>query len=415
MLRNVIYLDNCATTPIPKPVLNAMLEYFEYYCVSVERGGYSLAEKATYVWDEARRKVANPLLNCEPEEFVFTRNATQASCFVAYALEHPMLNKHDKKFSFAEPLVKWDKGDEIVFSVIDHHSNMLPWIRLAYHVGAKVRVVECTKDGRLTPEKFDFVTEKTKLVALQHISNVFGTIHPAKEIIKRIKENNPNALVYVDGAQGPGHIIVNVKDSNCDFYGFSGHKGPLGPKGSGGLYIRKDLIDRMEPEEVGGGTIADVTPYDYGLRGHPLSKRWDAGTPNIPGLIGLGRAAEYVVKDIGVSLIENRERELLKYLLEKLKDINGVEIYGPTEDLKCKTGIISFNLEDWISHDVMWVLDEKYHILVRAGHQCALPAHRFLGALIKHRGSVRISFHYYNTNAEVDATINAIKDIASKK
>jgi len=308
MLKTVTYLDNCATTPVPKPVLDAMLEYFECYCVNVGRGSYSVAVKATYAWDEARKKVANLLLNCKPDEFIFTRNSTQAACFVAYALEHPLLNRRNKKFGFGEPLVRWDRGDEVVFSVLDHHSNILPWIRLAHHVGAEVRIVRCTKDGRLTPEKFNFVTEKTKFVALQHVSNVFGTIHPVKKIIKRIKENNPDCLVYVDGAQGPGHISVDVKALDCDFYGFSGHKGPLGPQGSGGLYVRKGLIERMEPEEVGGGTIADVSPYDYKLRGYPLCKRWEAGTPNIPGLIGLGRAAEYVAKDIGLPSIEARER-----------------------------------------------------------------------------------------------------------
>ncbi len=415
LLKDVIYLDNCNTTPVPKPVLDAMLEYFECYCVNVGRGGYSIAERATHVWDEARRKAARLLLNCELEEFIFTRNATQASCFVAYALQHPLLNTTDKKFCFAAPLVKWDKGDEIVFGVLDHHSNILPWIRLAYHVGAEVKVVECTKDGLLTPEKFDFVTEKTRFVALQHISNVFGTVHPVKEIIKRIKENNSNCLVYVDGAQGPGHMLVDVNDLNCDFYGFSGHKGPLGPQGSGGLYVRKNLMGRMEPEELGGGTIADVSVNGYKLRGYPLCERWEAGTPNIPGLIGLGRAAEYVAKDIGISSIEDRERELTKHLLEGLKGINGVEVYGPTQDLKHKTGIVSFNLKGWVSHEVMWMLDEKYRILVRAGHHCAIPVHHFLGVLKEYAGSVRVSFHYYNTHDEVDAAINAIREMANKR
>lgn len=412
MLKDVIYLDSCNTTPVPKPVLDVMLEYFQCYPVNVGRGGYHLAEQATTAWDEARKKAANLLLNCDHDEFIFTRNTTEASCHIAYALEHPLLNRVGKEFTLAESPVRWNKDDEIVFSILDHHSNMMPWIRLAHHVGARVRVVECTTEGRLTPEKFDFVSEKTKFIALQHVSNVFGTVHPVKEIIRRIRERNADCLVYVDGAQGPGHMLVDAKDLDCDFYGFSGHKGPLGPQGSGGLYIRRDLISHLEPAEIGGGTIADVSASGYALSGYPLSKRWEAGTPNIPGLLGLGRAAEYVVSEIGLTSIENHERELTQHLLEEMKRIDGVRIYGPTEDLRWKTGIVSFNIEDWICHDLMWLLDEKYRILVRAGHHCAIPAHQFLGVFKTNKGSVRISFHYYNTHDEVDAAVRAIGDAA---
>ncbi len=412
-----IYLDNCATTPVPKPVVDAMLEYFYEYCANVERGAYSIASLANERWDRARAKVAKLLLNCDPDELIFARNTTEAICMFAYALEHPLLDRAGGVFREHEPLVRWERGDNIVFSDLEHHSNMMPWIRLARHVGAEVRVVRFNRQtGQIEPGELErVVDERTKLVALQHVSNVTGMIHPVEEFVRVAKEANPDCLVLIDGSQGPGHMPVDVRRIGCDAYAFSGHKGPLGPQGSGGLYVRRELLERMEPMEIGGGTIADVTTRDYKLRDDALCKRWEAGTPSIACLIGLGRAAEYVAEEIGLERIRAREEELTEQFLEGLLDIPGVEVYGETEDLTWHAGVVSFNIKGWDSHDVALALDSEFEppILMRAGHHCAIPACRALGVLERYGGTVRASFHYYNTPEEVEVAIRAVRKLAS--
>ena len=411
-----IYLDNCATTPVPKPVVEAMLEYFYDYCANVERGAYSIASLANEKWDLARAKAAKLLLNCKADEFIFTRNTTEAICMVAYALEHPLLDRVNGSFGEQEPIIKWEKGDNIVFSELEHHSNMMPWIRLARHVGAEIKVVPFNRrTGQIEPSEVEkVVDERTKVLAIQHVSNVTGVIHPVEEFVKIAKEANPNCLVVIDGSQGPGHMPVDVKRIGCDAYAFSGHKGPLGPQGSGGLFVRSELLERMEPMEIGGGTIADVTTHDYKLRDDVLCKRWEAGTPSIACLIGLGRAAEYVAEEIGLERVRKREEELTEQFIEGLLDIPNVEIYGETEDMSIKAGVVSFNIKGWSSHDISMALDNEFKppILVRAGHHCAIPACRALGVYERYGGTVRASFHYYNTPEEVEAALKAIRKLA---
>ncbi|MDI6916744.1 MAG: cysteine desulfurase [Thermoplasmatales archaeon] len=397
LTKKCIYADNGATTPVPVPVINAMNEYFLEYCANVERGTYSIALKASKKWNEARRNVSKILLNCGDEEFIFTKNLTEAANMVAYALEHSLLNDGKEQ----NPIVKWGEGDRIVSTIMEHHSNLMMWLRLAKHLNLDFSLVKPANDCRLLPELFDIVDEKTKFVAFQHVSNAVGTVHDVKKIIKRIKEKNPDCLVFVDGSQGPGHMPVNVKGLGCDFYGFSGHKGPLGPQGTGGLYVKKELIEKMEPMLLGGGIISDVLENGYSLA-DTYSKRFDAGTPNIPGLIGLGKAAEYV-NEIGLGNIEKREKKLGRILLEELSRMKGIEFYGSDDD----RGTITFNIKGWRSHDVSLALDEK-NILTRAGHHCCIPLMRFLGIHEKYGGNVRISFHYYNTEGEVKKIIEAI-------
>jgi len=393
-----------------------MLEYFYEYCANVERGAYSIASLANEKWDLARAKVAGLLLKCEAEELIFTRNMTEGACIFAYALEHPLLDRVQGAFVEQEPLVKWRKGDNIVFSDLEHHSNMMPWIRLARHVGAEIKVVRFNRStGQIEPSELEkVVDERTRLVALQHVSNVTGVIHPVEEFVKIAKEVNPDCIVFIDGSQGPGHMPIDVKRIGCDAYAFSGHKGPLGPQGSGGLYVRAELLERMEPMEIGGGTIADVTTGDYKLREDVLCKRWEAGTPSIACLIGLGRAAEYVAKDIGLERVRAREEELTARFIEGLLEIPGVEVYGETEDISIKAGVVSFNIEGWSSHDVALALDSEFKppILMRAGHHCAIPACRALGVYERYGGTVRASFHYYNTPEEVDIALEAIRKLA---
>lgn len=405
-----IYFDNSATSLTPAVVLKAVQRYYKDYCVNIERSGYRLALKASKEYESGRFKAAKYLLHCHPEEFIFTRNFTEGANLAAYALEHPLLDRgNSKDFSFGEKLICWHSSDNIVGTVMEHHSNFMPWMRLARHKGLKMKYVYPTPEGILTPEAFSRIVDKnTKLVAFQHVSNAFGVLQPAQQIIAAIKKANPEALIFVDGAQAAGHIAVNFKELGCDFYGFSGHKGPLGPKGTGGLVVKKKLLGLFHPFLIGGGTVLDVTLDDYKLKDE--FQRFDGGTPNIPGLIGLGTAAEYLGKRIGVNKVAAMERLLIKKLLNGLRNIEGVEIYGPKRIYR-RTGIVAFNLKGWLCHDVSLALDEKWGILTRAGHHCCLPAMRFFNLLEPYGGSVRVSLHHYNTAKEVDIFLGAIKEL----
>ena len=413
IMQKYIYVDNAATTPVPIPVFEAVKEYVYEYPANIERGAYSIAALASDKVDEARENIAKLLLNCKSEEFIFTRNETQGANLIAHALICPLLNREGGGFSEVEPLIKWEPNDEIITTVIEHHSNMLPWMRLARQVKAKYKVIEPKKDGVLRPDDFgSVISEKTKLVAFQHASNVMGTIHPVQEIIKKIRKLNSNTLIFIDGSQAPGHIPVDVNVLDCDFYAFSGHKGPLSMPGTGGLYIKEDIIKQLDPEEVGGGIIADVTTSDYKLRSDILGKRWDAGTPNIVGYLALGRAAVYVAKDIGLTNIETQERKLTKLLLDEIQDIQKLEYYGP-RNMNNRGGVFTFNIEGWNSHELSLALDENWKILTRGGHHCAIPAMRWLGIHEKFGGNARISFHYFNLESDISQIIEALKTLAS--
>ncbi len=407
-----IYLDNAATTPVPNPVIDAMIEYFEEYCANVERGAYSIAIKASDVCDAAREEIANHLLHCDVEEFIFTRNQTQAANHVAYALEHPFLNRWSTGFKFAPPLVKWTSKSKILTTLIEHHSNFLPWMRLAKHVKAQFQTIPPTKEGRLLPEMFaEVVDENTEFVAFQHASNAIGTKHDVRAIINSIKSANPNCLVFIDGAQAAGHLPLDVKALGCDFYSFSGHKGPLGPPGTGGLYVRDELLQRMAPTEVGGGAIASVTENDYMLRSDHRARRWDTGTPNIIGLIALGASVRYLNR-IGIERVAEHEYKLTKHLLDEIRDIPNLIIYGPKEDMTWKVGAVCFNIKGWVSSDVSLALDSQWQILTRAGHHCCQPLMQFLGVMDQFGGNVRASFHYFNLLEEVETLIQALKTLA---
>ncbi|MFX1575578.1 MAG: aminotransferase class V-fold PLP-dependent enzyme [Promethearchaeota archaeon] len=407
-----IYLDNAATTPVPNPIIDTIIEYFEEYCANIERGAYSIAAKASEVCDAAREEVATRLLHCDVEEFIFTRNQTQAANHVAYALEHAFLNRWSTGFQFAPPLVKWTSKSKIVTTLLEHHSNFMPWLRLAKHVNAQFHTITPTMEGRLLPEMFaEVVDEDTKFVAFQHASNAMGTKHDVPAIIHAIKTANPNCLVFVDGAQGAGHMPVDVKALGCDFYSFSGHKGPLGPPGTGGLFVREELLRRMAPTEVGGGVISSVTAEDYMLRSDHRARRWNAGTPNIIGLIALGAAVRYLNR-FGPEKVAEHEHKLTRHLLEGLQDIPTLAIYGPKNDMTWKVGAVCFNIEGWKSYDVSLALDSQWKILTRAGHHCCQPLMRLLGLLDQYNGNVRASFHYFNLIEEVDTLIEAIKTLA---
>ncbi len=382
----VIYLDNTASSLTPEPVLQKMLEFYRQYRANVERGVHHLSQRASEEYERAHAKVAD-FINAKSEaEIIMTRNTTEGINIVASGLN-------------------WKKGDKIVISLIEHHSNFIVWLRVKKRFGTEVEVIKPNKPivhGILDLEDFEKeIDDETKLVAITHVSNVLGVITPVKEIAEIAHDHGSYFLV--DGAQSVPHMKVDVQKIGCDFLAFSGHK-MCAPTGSGALYVREDLIGELEPPCVGGGTITDV-----GLDYYELAKgaaSFEAGTPAIAEVIGLGAAVDYLNK-IGMEDIERHEKELTKQMHVELKEIPQIEIYGPEPERK--VGIMSFNVGDLNHHDVALALDVSANIMVRSGHHCALP----LTKHILHKpGSVRASPYFYNTKEEIEKFTSAIREIA---
>ncbi|MDD4306196.1 MAG: cysteine desulfurase [Methanosarcina sp.] len=373
VLKEVVYLDSTATTQTPKPAVEAMVEYFYRYAGNHGRGAHRLAREATNRYEDARENVAR-FLNAESSKTVFTKNTTEGINLIANS--YP-----------------WEAGDHIVTTLVEHHSNLLPWLRLQKK-GVDVTVVSPDREGRIDISSIEKAfTEKTRLVAITQVSNVFGSIQDVKSITKLAHRNGIKVLI--DGAQSAGHMPVSVKDLNCDFFATAGHKGLLGPQGTGVLYIKEP--DVLDSASVGGGTVSDVEGYTYVLEPSPTC--FEAGTPNIPGVIGLGRAVEYVEK-IGVPEIEAHEIKLSREAAKRLSELEHVEVYGPED----RAGIVPFNVKGLHAHDVALILDQTRKICVRSGHHCAIPITRFL----KVDSTVRASFALYNTEEEVDILVNAV-------
>lgn len=382
----VIYLDNAATSLTPEPVLKKMLEFYHQYRANVERGIHRLSQKASEEYERARAKVAD-FINAKSESEIITiRNATTGINMIANGLN-------------------WKRGDKIVTSLIEHHSNFIIWVRLKNRCGTDLEVVrpkEPIAHGLLDPADFEkVIDDKTKLVTITHASNVLGVITPVKEIIKIAHEHG--AYVLVDGAQSVPHMKLDVKKMGCDFLAFSGHK-MCGPTGSGALYIREELTDEIEPLCIGGGTIADVGMDYYTLEESPM--RFEAGTPGVAEAIGLGAAVDYL-REIGMENIERHERELTKQMYEGLTGLPKVEVYGPEPEFKI--GVMSFNVGDLNSHDVALALDVSANIMVRSGHHCALPLTKHI---IRRLGSVRASVYLYNTKEEIEKLTSTVREIA---
>jgi len=382
----VIYLDNTASSLTPEPVLQKMLEFYRQYRANVERGVHRLSQRASEEYQRAHAKVAD-FINAKSEaEIIMTRNTTEGINIVANGLS-------------------WKKGDKIVTSLIEHHSNFIVWLRVKNRYGVDVEIVKPRKPvahGLLDPADFEkVVDDKTKLVALTHVSNVLGVITPVREITAIAHEHG--AYTLFDAAQSVPHMKVDVQNIGCDFLAFSGHK-MCAPTGSGALYVREELIEELEPLGIGGGTIADVGLDYYKLeRG---ARRFEAGTPAIAEVIGLGAAVDYLNK-IGMENIERHEEGLTKQMYEGLREIPKVEVYGPAPEHK--VGITSFNVGDLNPHDVALALDVSANIMVRSGHHCALP----LTKNVLHKpGSVRASTYFYNTKEEIQKLTSAVKEIA---
>lgn len=374
ILKDIIYMDSASTSLTPEPVLKSVLDYYKGYRANVGRGVYSLAQIADQRYRDAHKKIAN-FIGANQGTAIFTKNTTESINVVASGLD-------------------WKRDDKVVTTIVEHHSNLLPWIRLRMH-GVELEVIKSDKKGSLDLSDFEnAIDSRTRLVAVSQISNVLGTVLPIKEISQICRDKG--AMLLVDGAQSVPHMPINVKDLACDFLCFSGHK-MLGPTGTGVLWTKNENI---EPLMVGGGMVEEVLLDGYERKSG--YEGFEAGTPNISGGIGLGAAVDYL-KDIGMDNIKAHESQLTSRLLKGLEEIKGVEIYGPN-DVKDRGSVISFNIKGLEPHEVALMLDETSNILVRSGHHCCIPLMKHLG--LKH-GTARASLYLYNTNEEIDRFLNA--------
>ena len=376
----LVYLDNAATTQKPTQVLEAIAAYYAKDNANVHRGVHTLAERATAAYEAARERVRSFIHAASTKEVLFTRGTTTGLNWVA---------------RYAESVLQ--PGDEVLISVMEHHSNTIPWQEACKKTGARL-IYAYLKDGMLDLADFrSKLTEKTRFVALAHVSNVLGVVNPIKEIAELVHQ--ANALLVVDGAQSVPHMKIDVQDLDVDFFAFSGHK-MLGPTGIGVLYGKEELLERMSPVEFGGEMIDFV--YEQEATWKELPWKFEAGTPNIAGAIGLAAAIDYLDK-IGMETVHQYEQELIAYVFPKLQAVEGLTIYG-SEDLAQRSGVISFNLAGLHPHDVATALDYE-GVAVRAGHHCAQPLLSYLGVA----ATVRASFYLYNTKADCDKLVEALQ------
>ncbi len=381
--RPLAYLDNAATAQRPRQVISAVREFYEKKNANVHRAVHTLGYEASVAYEEAHRKVAEFVGAAGPEEIAFTPNATEALNLVAYAFG----------------LWELRQGDEVLLTVAEHHSNLVPWQALRRLKGIKLKFLDVDDRGRLKLEELPrLLSERTKLVGIVHASNVLGTINPVAEVAR--EAHRLGAVVLVDGAQSVPHLPLDVAELGCDFLAASGHK-MLGPTGTGFLYAKRALLEELEPFLYGGSMIETVTLE--GATWNRLPWKFEAGTANIAGGIGLAAAIDYL-EGLGMEGVYRHEHRLLEYAWERLSQIEGLKLYGPAPDEADRLGIIAFNLEGVHPHDVAMVLDGE-GIAVRSGHHCAQPLMARLGMDF----AVRASFYIYNTEEEVDRLASALQ------
>jgi len=379
----IVFLDNAASTEKPKCVIDAIKDCYENYYANVHRGIYNLSEETTSAYESARKKTAD-FINAKSEnEIIFTRNATEAINLIAY--------------SWGNTFIK--KGDEIILSVMEHHSNLVPWQELAKRKGAKIRVIPLKKDFTLDFEVYKkLISKKTKLLTLTAMSNVLGTINPIKKFIKEAKKHN--ITVIIDGAQSVPHLKTDVQDLDCDFLAFSSHK-MLGPSGVGVLYGTSKILKKMPPFLYGGDMIKEVTQFKSTYTDIPW--KFEAGTPNIADVIAFQKAIEYIEK-IGLKNIEDHEKNLLSYAKEKFSKYKQVHLYSPKTEIS--GGILSFNIKGIHPHDAATIFNTE-NVCIRASQHCASPLMKALGV-----GSTnRMSFYIYNTKEDIDKAEIALKKV----
>lgn len=380
----LVYLDNGATTQKPIQVINALKEYNEKSHGNPHRGAHQLSIMATVEYDLAKERVKGFINAKSADEIIFTKNTTESINLVA--------NTYGREFIH--------ENDEIVIAISEHHSNILPWQRVARENKAILKYMYLNEEGRLTFEEFKSkITKKTKLVSLAQMSNVLGTIHPIEEIIDHA--HKMGAVVLIDGAQSAPHMKVDIQELDADFFVFSAHK-MLGPMGIGVLYGKKDLLEKMPPFLMGGDMIEYV--YEQEATFAPIPFKFEGGTQNVEGAVGFRAAIEYL-ENVGINDIHEHEKMLTEYALEKMLALPYINIQGP-KTVEKKGGIISFTMEDIHPHDISTILD-SYGIAVRAGHHCAQPLMRYLNV----PATTRISFYLYNTKDDIDQFIEGIKNV----
>ena len=376
----LIYLDNAATSQKPKNVIDAIETYYREYNSNIHRGVHTLSENATETYESSRLKIKNFINANSTKEIVFVRGATEAINLVAQSLGRDSLNEND----------------EIIITELEHHSNIVPWQLLSQQTGATLKFIPINNKGELIEEEYKkLLNKKTRIVAVGHISNALGTINPIETIITMAHEYD--AKVLIDGAQAAPHTLIDVKKLDCDFYVFSGHK-LFGPTGVGVLYGKKDLLEKMPPYQGGGDMIKMVSMKE--TQYNDLPYKFEAGTPNIAGVIGLGAAIDYVNK-IGLENISTYENELLNYANQQASEITGLKFIGTARQ---KASILSFTLDGIHPHDVGTILNSE-GIAIRTGHHCAMPVMEYF----KIPATSRASFTFYNTHEEIDALIKAIE------
>ena len=383
--RPIVYLDNGATTQKPETVIRAVADYCTYCNANPHRGAYELSVKATDIYERARVRTQQFIGAARPEEVVFTKNATEALNLVAYS--HGLANVRE--------------GDEIVITISEHHSNIVPWQFVAKSRGAVLKYIYLGEDGNLSEADIaQQITERTKIVAVTQVSNVLGLVNDVRAVADRA--HAVGAVVVVDGSQSVPHIAVDVQAMDADFFAFSGHK-MLSPMGIGVLYGKYNILDAMPPFLFGGDMIDYVGEQETTFA--ELPAKFEAGTQNVSGASGLIAAIDYLDK-IGFDRIEAIERDLLSYALPQLRELPFVELYGCDSTRGNKTGIITFNVKDVHPHDVSTILD-SYGVAIRAGHHCAQPLMRYLGQ----NATCRASFYLYNTHEDIDQFIAALKKV----
>jgi cysteine desulfurase/selenocysteine lyase len=375
----LIYLDNAATNQKPRQVLQRMADYYQTENSNIHRGTHKLSIQATTAYEQARQSVARFINAPAADQVIFTKGTTESINLVAA--------------TFGERFVK--AGDEILITHMEHHSNIVPWQLMCGRRGATLRVADIREDGTLDMDDFKRkLTTKTKLVAFAHVSNTLGTINPAPELVRLA--HDAGTRVLIDGAQAVAHLPVDVQALDCDFYCFSAHK-IYGPMGNGVLFGKKEVLEELPPYQGGGEMISEVT-FDK-TTFNELPFRFEAGTPNVAGALGMEAALHYI-QSVGAEQMHQYENELLRYATEKLSAITGLKIYGNSSE---KTGVLTFNLDGIHSYDAGTLLD-KFGIAVRTGHMCTQPLTEFYGV----PGFIRASFSMYNTRQEVDALDDAI-------
>jgi cysteine desulfurase/selenocysteine lyase len=385
----LIYLDSGATSQKPEAVITAEADFYRTINAAVHRGAHLLAEEASEAYESARANVAK-FIGAKTDEVIFTKSATESLNMIAYALGNPASTPHISA------------GDEIVVSEMEHHANLIPWQQLAKRTGAKLTWFSITKDGRLDLSKIaDVINKKTKIVAITHQSNVFGTIVPLAEITKAARA--VGALVVLDACQSAPHFAIDVKELDVDFLAFSGHK-TLGPTGVGVLWGKAEVLEKLEPALFGGSMVDSVTMEGATWASAP--RKFEAGVPNMAQAVGLSAALDYL-NMVGMTKIFEHEQELTEQLLTGLSKISGVNVVGPL-DMKDRGGVVSFTIDGVHPHDVGQVLDQ-YGIAVRTGHHCAWPLMKKLNLV----GTTRASFHVYNDANDITALLEAIEKVKS--